>query len=154
MKIEPNSVVSIHYTLTGEDGEVIDSSVGADTLNYLAGAGNIIPGLDNALLGLVKGDKKQVVVAPDEGYGEVSEELVQKLPTDMFGGIDKIEVGMSFQAQGAQGEVQHVEVIKVEEDGVTVDGNHILAGKTLNFDISVEEVREATEDEIAHGHVH
>lgn len=154
MKIEPNSVVSIHYTLTGDDGDVIDSSEGGDPLKYLAGAGNIIPGLDNALLGLSAGDKKQVEVSPAEGYGEYSEELIKKLPREMFGGIENIEVGMSFQAQSPEGNVQFVEVAKVEDDGITVDGNHMLAGKTLHFNIAVEEVREASETEIAHGHVH
>lgn len=154
MKIEPNSVVSIHYTLTNEEGEVIDTSVGAETLNYLAGASNIIPGLDNALLGLAKGDTKQVTVQPEDGYGNHTEELIQKLPREMFGGIDTIEVGMSFQAQGAEGEVQFVEVVEIADDGVTVDGNHALAGKVLNFEVSIEDVREATDTEIAHGHVH
>ncbi len=154
MKIEANSVVSIHYTLTGEDGEVIDSSADAEPLVYLAGAGNIIPGLDTALLSLQVGDKKQVTVAPEEGYGVHDEELVQKLPRDMFGGVESIEVGMSFQANDASGQVRFVEVVKVEDDGITIDGNHALAGKVLNFDISIEDVREATESEIAQGHAH
>ncbi len=154
MKIEPNSVVAIHYTLKDDAGEVIDTSVGADALVYLAGAGNIIPGLDRALHGLEAGDTKQVVVEPADGYGEYNDELVQKLPREMFGGIDTIEEGMSFQAKTPEGDVQFVEVVKVEDDGVTVDGNHLLAGKVLNFDISVESVREATESEIEHGHVH
>lgn len=154
MKIEPNSVVAIHYTLTGEDGEVIDSSEGADALVYLSGAHNIIPGLDNALLGHEAGDTKKVVVQPDEGYGNYDENLVQAIPREMFGGIEDIEVGMSFQAEGPEGQTQFVEVMKIEGEEVTVDGNHVLAGKVLNFDVKIESVREATEEEISHGHVH
>ena len=154
MKIQAETVVSMHYTLTGADGEVIDSSVDSDPLTYLAGAGNIIPGLDQALIGLQAGDTKQVVVQPADGYGEYQDELVQKLPREMFSGIDSIEPGMSFEAQGQDGAVQYVEVVKVEDDGITIDGNHVLAGKVLNFDVRIESVREASASEIEHGHVH
>lgn len=154
MKIQENSVVSIHYTLTGEDGAVIDSSDGGEPLNYLQGAGNIIPGLENALLEKTVGDQVQVTIQPKDGYGEVLAELVQKMPTEAFSGIEKIEVGMEFQAQTESGGVQYVVVTEVEEDGVTIDGNHALAGKVLNFDVKIEAVREASEEEIAHGHVH
>lgn len=154
MKIELNSVVSIHYTLTDDAGEVIDSSAEGDALNFLAGASNIIPGLEKALMGLEAGAKKKVTVEPEDAYGQHQDELVQKLPREMFGGVDTIEVGMSFQAQGPNGEEQFVEVIEVSEEEITVDGNHMLAGKTLHFDVTVEAVREATESEISHGHVH
>lgn len=154
MKIQENSVVSIHYTLTGDDGSVLDSSSGGEPLNYLQGAGNIIPGLENALLDKAVGDEVKVTIQPKDGYGEVLPELVQKMPTEAFTGIEKIEVGMEFQAQTESGGVQYVVVTQVEEDGVTIDGNHALAGKVLNFDVKVEGVREASEEEIAHGHVH
>lgn len=154
MKVQNNSVVSIHYTLTNDSGEVLDSSEGKDPLKYLHGAGNIIPGLENELLDCVVGDSKQVTVQPKDGYGELNEQLVQKLPTEAFGGIDKIEEGMEFQAEGPDGSAQYVVVTKVEEDGITIDGNHALAGQVLNFDVSVVEVRDATETEIEHGHVH
>ncbi|SMF58978.1 FKBP-type peptidyl-prolyl cis-trans isomerase SlyD [Alteromonadaceae bacterium Bs31] len=154
MKIENNSVVSIHYTLTGEDGEVIDTSEGRDPLNFLAGASNIIPGLEQQLIGCSVGDKKDVVVQPEDGYGELQADLIQTLPKDMFTGIEKIEVGMEFQAQGPNGEVQFVVVKDVADDGITIDANHALAGKVLNFAVSVEAVREATQEEIDHGHVH
>ncbi len=154
MKIQNNAVVAIHYTLTNNAGEVIDSSEGKDPLKYLHGAGNIIPGLENALVDCCVGDKKDVVVEPRDGYGERDENLVQKLPREAFGGIDTIEVGMEFQAQGQDGSVQYVSVEKVEDDGITINANHPLAGETLNFAVSVEEVREATESEIEHGHVH
>ena len=154
MKVADNCVVSIHYTLTDDGGTVIDSSSGREPLKYLHGAGNIIPGLERALLDCEAGEQKQVVVQPAEGYGEIQVGLIQKLPRDLFAGADKIEVGMQFQAQGPQGQVQTVTVRDVEDDGVTIDANHALAGVVLNFDVSIEEVREATEEEIAHGHVH
>ncbi|WNO08143.1 peptidylprolyl isomerase [Teredinibacter sp. KSP-S5-2] len=154
MKIENNSVVAIHYTLTNNDGDVIDSSAGREPLKYLAGAGNIIPGLDDELIGLEAGEQKQVTVQPKDGYGEVDENLVQKLPRDVFTGIDEIKEGMEFQAQGPNGEVQFVVVKKVEDDGITIDANHALAGVVLNFDVTIDSVREASEEEIEHGHVH
>lgn len=154
MKIADNSVVSIHYTLTDNDGNVIDSSEGREPLNYLQGAGNIIPGLERELVGCEVGDKKKVTVEPAEGYGEIEPSLIQTLPQEAFSGVDKIEVGMEFHAQGPGGQVQAVVVKDVGEDGVTIDANHALAGKTLNFDVSVENVREATAEEIEHGHVH
>lgn len=154
LPIDNDRVVSIHYTLSGDDGEVIDSSVGRDPLNYLHGAGNIIPGLESALTGKVTGDELAVVVAPAEGYGEHNPDLLQTLPREAFGGIDNIEIGMVFQAQGPQGQVQHVTVTAVEGDDITIDGNHALAGKVLNFAVTVEAVRDATAEELDHGHVH
>lgn len=154
MKIADNCVVSIHYTLTDNDGNVIDSSSGRDPLKYLHGAGNIIPGLERELADCETGEKKQVTVQPADGYGEVEPSLIQKLPRDIFTGVDEIQVGMEFQAQGPEGQVQSVTVKQVEDDGVTIDANHALAGVVLNFDVSVEDVREATEEEVTHGHVH
>ena len=154
MKIEDNTVVSIHYTLTDAEGKQIDSSSGKEPLKFLAGAGNIIPGLEKELQGSEVGEHKQVTVEPAEGYGEVMPQLVQTLPTDAFTGVDEVKVGMEFQAKAADGSAQYVVVKDVAEDGVTIDGNHPLAGQTLNFDVSVEEVREATDEEKEHGHVH
>ncbi len=154
MKIAENCVVSIHYTLTDNDGNVIDSSSGREPLKYLQGAGNIIPGLERELVDCAIGESKVVTVQPADGYGEVEDSLIQKLPRDIFSGVDEIEVGMEFHAQGPQGQVQAVVVKKVEDDGITIDANHALAGIILNFDVKVEDVREATEEEIAHGHVH
>lgn len=154
MKIEKNSVVAMHYTLTDEEGNVIDSSSGREPLKYLHGAGNIIPGLEKELTGCEKGDAKKVVVQPSDGYGEVDPNLIQKLPKDMFRGVEDIKVGMEFQAQGPNGQAQFVVVKDVEEDGVTIDANHALAGKVLSFDVSIEEVRDASQEEIEHGHVH
>lgn len=152
--IGENSVVSMHYKLTDNDGNVIDSSEGMDPLTYLHGAGNIISGLEKALVGKVEKDALTVKVSPAEGYGEIVEELVEKVPKAAFQGVDTIEVGMSFEAQDPNGQMQRIVVKKVEGDMVIVDANHPLAGVELNFDVSIVSVREATEEEISHGHVH
>ena len=153
MNIADKCVATIHYTLSDSEGTVIDSSEGQEPLAYLHGAQNIVPGLEKELTGKAVGDKLKVCVSPEEGYGHKDANLVQDLPKDMFGGIDNIEVGMEFQAQTEAG-MQVVEVIAVEDDTVTIDGNHPLAGVELNFEVEIAEVREATEEELQHGHVH
>ena len=153
MNIENNSAVSFHYKLTDDDGISIDSSEG-EPLDYLHGAGNIIPGLEKALEGKTIGDSLSVAVSAAEGYGEVQKELIQEVPREAFQGINTIELGMQFEAQTGQGGSVPVTVIAVTDDLVTVDGNHPLAGKNLNFDVTIEAVREASEEEIARGHLH
>lgn len=153
MQIANDVVVSIEYTLTDDQGNVIDSSVGGEPLAYLHGAGNIIPGLEDALEGKAVGDSFKVSVTPAEGYGEKDEGLLQVVPRSMFRGVDDIEPGMQFHAQTDHG-MQVITVAKVEGDNVTVDGNHPLAGQNLNFDVKVLEVRAATAEELEHGHVH
>lgn len=153
MQIAQNSVVSIAYTLTNDEGQLIDTSEGGAPLVYLHGAQNIIPGLENALVGKQVGDKLKVSVEPTEGYGEYNPDAVQVVPKHMFSGIDTIEAGMQFHAQTDYG-MQVVTVAAVEGDEVTVDGNHPLAGQTLHFDVEVVAVREASKEELEHGHVH
>lgn len=153
MQIAERTVASFHYTLTDEAGAVIDSSAGHDPLTYLHGAGNIVPGLEKAMAGRAAGDKFDVVVAPEEGYGTPNDLLIQTVPREAFQGVDSIEVGMQFQAQTPQGPISVV-VSRVEDGLVTVDGNHPLAGKSLHFAIEVVEVREASLEEVTHGHVH
>ncbi|MDW5376979.1 peptidylprolyl isomerase [Halomonas sp. HP20-15] len=153
MQIAQNSVVAFHYTLTNDSGEVLDSSEGREPLTYLHGSGNIIPGLEKELEGHQSGDKLQVNVSPEEGYGEKQEALVQEVPRDAFQGVESVEPGMQFQAQ-TQGGPLMVTVTQVEGDTVVVDGNHPLAGQKLNFDVEIAEVREATNEELEHGHVH
>ncbi|MBW6392355.1 MAG: peptidylprolyl isomerase [Halomonas sp.] len=153
MQIAQNSVVAFHYTLTNDAGEVLDSSEGRQPLTYLHGAGNIIPGLEKQLEGREAGDKLNVTVSPEEGYGEVQPQLVQEVPRDAFQGVESVEPGMQFQAQ-TQGGPLMVTVTSVEGDTVTVDGNHPLAGQKLNFDVEISDVREASQEEIEHGHVH
>lgn len=154
MTIKDNSAVSFHYTLTDDDGQQLDSSVGKEPLAYLHGAGNIIPGLENALTGKAVGDAMTVAVSAAEGYGEVQKELIQDVPRSSFQGIDEIEIGMQFEAQTGQGGAVPVTVTAVTDEMITVDGNHPLAGKNLNFDVTIEAVRDATEEELEHGHVH
>jgi len=154
LMIGDNSVVSMHYKLTDNDGNVIDSSEGMEPLTYLHGAKNIIPGLEKALVGKVEKDSLSVKVQPSEGYGEVVPELIETVPKTAFQGVDSIEAGMAFEAQNSNGQMQRIIVQKVEGDMVTVDANHPLAGVELNFDVEIITVREATEEEISHGHVH
>ncbi|MDQ2078490.1 peptidylprolyl isomerase [Marinimicrobium sp. ABcell2] len=153
MTISDNSVASFHYTLTDSSGQVLDSSEGKEPLSYLHGAGNIIPGLEKELAGKNVGDKLTVAVPAAEAYGERDENMIQELPASMFTGVEKIEAGMEFHAQTEQG-LQVVRVHSVDGDKVTIDGNHPLAGVNLNFDVEITEVRDATEEEKAHGHVH
>jgi FKBP-type peptidyl-prolyl cis-trans isomerase SlyD len=154
MSIKDNSAVSFHYSLTDDEGQQLDSSAGKEPLAYLHGAGNIIPGLENALTGKAVGDSMTVAVSAAEGYGEVQQELIQDVPRTSFQGIEQIEVGMQFEAQTGQGGTVPVTVTAVTDETVTVDGNHPLAGKNLNFDVSIEAVRDATAEELEHGHVH
>ena len=153
MNISENCVASIHYTLTDGEGKVIDTSEGQEPLAYLHGAGNIIPGLEKALLGKVVGDKFNVSIPASEAYGVRDDSMVQELPSNMFSGIDKIEVGMEFHAETEHG-LQVVTVTKVDGDNVTIDGNHPLAGVDLTFDVEVAEIRAASAEELEHGHAH
>ncbi|HYQ39527.1 MAG TPA: peptidylprolyl isomerase [Pseudomonas sp.] len=154
MQIAANKAVSIDYTLTNENGEVIDSSAGGAPLAYLHGARNIIAGLEKALEGKQAGDEIDVTVEPEEAYGEYSAELVAVLNRAMFEGVDQLEVGMQFHASAPDGGMQIVTIRDIDGDDVTVDGNHPLAGQRLNFKVKVVEVRDANAEELAHGHVH
>ena len=154
MTIATNKAVSIEYTLTNDAGEVIDSSAGGAPLVYLQGAGNIIPGLEKALDGKAVGEELTVTVEPEDAYGEYSAELVSTLSASMFEGVDQLEVGMQFHASGPDGQMQIVTIRDLDGDDVTVDGNHPLAGQRLTFKVKVVAVRDASEEEVAHGHVH
>lgn len=153
MQIQDNAVVGIHYTLKNDAGETIDTSDGGEPLVFLQGSGGIIKGLETALEGKAAGDSMDVVIEPEDGYGVHREELVQEVPRSAFGGIEDIQVGMMFQAQTDAGPVP-IQVVGVSDDSVTVDGNHALAGERLHFSVTVEHVREATQQEIDHGHAH
>ena len=154
MTIAANTAVSIDYTLTNDAGEVIDSSAGGAPLVYLQGAGNIIPGLEKALEGKAVGEELTVTVEPEDAYGEYSAELVSTLSASMFEGVDQLEVGMQFHASAPDGQMQIVTIRDLDGDDVTVDGNHPLAGQRLTFKVKVVAVRDASEEEVAHGHVH
>lgn len=153
MEVDKNRVVMFHYTLKNDSGEEIESSRGGDPLAYIHGQGNIITGLENALSGKSVGDEFEVEVAPEEAYGEHDDRLVQEVSREIFEGVDEVQVGMQFRAESQAGE-QMVTVTDVEGEEVTVDGNHPLAGETLHFDVEVTGVREATEEELEHGHPH
>ena len=152
MKIADKKVVQIHYTLKNDQGDVLDSSEGHNPLAYLHGMGNIIVGLENALENREKGDKLSVKVEAAEGYGEYDDSLVQPVPHEQFGDHE-VEVGLQFHADTAVGP-RIVTVVAVHKDAVIIDANHELAGENLNFDVEVMEVRDATEEELDHGHVH
>ena len=154
MKIEKNKVVSIDYTLKDDQGNIIDSSRGGEPLAYIQGVGNLIPGLESALEGGSKGDRLSVSVPPERGYGVLEDHLIHVLRRDQFEGVEELEVGMQFHAHADNGAVQTVVVTKIDGDNVTIDGNHPLAGKNLHFDVAVVEVRDATAEELEHGHVH
>lgn len=154
MQIAANKAVSIDYTLTNDAGEVLDTSAGGEPLAYLHGAGNIIPGLERELDGKQVGDELKVTIEPEDAYGEFSADLVAVLGRNMFEGVDELEVGMQFHASAPDGGMQIVTITALDGDEVTVDGNHPLAGQRLTFEVKVAAVRDATEDEIAHGHIH
>ena len=152
--IGDNVVASFHYTLTNNEGEILDSSEGRGPLSYLHGAGNIIPGLEKELVGKSAGAAMDVKIAPDDAYGPVHDDLIEIVPRATFQGVESIEPGMYFEAQGSDGQTRRIVVAAVDGDQITIDGNHPLAGVELNFAVEIVEVRDATEEEIAHGHVH
>jgi FKBP-type peptidyl-prolyl cis-trans isomerase SlyD len=149
MQIAKHKVASIHYTLTNNEGEILDTSKGREALHYIHGIGNLIPGMEEGLEGKVKGDKFDIKVTPEKGYGKKEAEMIQKVPRSAFG-AQVVEVGMQFQTDNGQ----TVTVTDVGLNEVTVDGNHPLADVHLNFDVEIMDVRNATTEEIEHGHVH
>jgi FKBP-type peptidyl-prolyl cis-trans isomerase SlyD len=153
MNISDGKVVHVHYTLKDDAGQVLDSSAGQEPLAYLHGAGNIIPGLENALEGKAVGDKLAVAVAPKDGYGVRNEALVQTVSRSAFPDHAQVQLGVQFHVQTSAG-VRLATVTKIVDDQVTLDMNHPLADVTLHFDVEVMGVQEATAEELAHGHVH
>lgn len=153
MQIAEDTVASFHYRLTDANGEELDRSDEDQPLAYLHGRANIIPGLEEAMAGKSAGDRFEITLEPEEAYGDYDEGLVHKVDRSQFTGVDELEVGMQFQARFPDGE-RIATVREVEGDEVTIDGNHALAGETLNFEIEVTDVRTATEEELEHGHPH
>ena len=151
--IAKDTAVKFNYTLKDDDGNILDQSPEGQPLAYLHGHSNIIPGLEQQLEGKSAGERVNAVVEPVDGYGEYQELAVQKVPRDNFQGVEDIQAGMQFQSE-AGGQVMLVTVTDVNDEEVTVDANHPLAGKRLTFDVEIQEVRAATEDELNHGHVH
>lgn len=153
MNIIDKCVVSMHYKLTDDKGQLIDASTD-NPLVYIHGTGTLIPGLEKELIGKTSGDEVKVTVSPEEAYGPIIPQLIQSLPMDTFQGVENVEVGMEFEASNENDEKMIVRIEAINEDDVTINGNHPLAGKTLKFDVNIVEVRDATEEELSHGHVH
>ena len=153
MQIADKHVVSITYTLKDDKGEILDKSDDG-SFCYLHGSSNIIPGLENALTGKQAGDEMSVSINPEEGYGVRDDEKLQQVAREMFPPEQDIEAGMQFHAEGPDGQTIVVTVAAVEGDQVTIDGNHPLAGIQLNFDVKIMDIRDASSEELEHGHVH
>lgn len=153
MTVDQDAVVTIAYTLKGDGGEVLDSSENHGDLSYLHGHQNIVPGLEKALAGKAVGDQVDTTVSPDEGYGERRDDLVFSVPRDRLPD-GELELGMQFRAQSQDGQELVVNLIEIGDEEVTLDGNHPLAGQDLHFAVTIRDIREATEEEISHGHVH
>ena len=153
MQIAKHKVVLLEYTLTNETGEVMDTSEGGEPLAYIQGIGNLISGLEEELEGKSAGDELNVTVPPEKGYGVRDDTLVQVADRSVFQGVDELQVGMQFQAQSDDG-THMIWIVEINNDEVTIDGNHPLAGATLTFDLKVVEIRDATDEELDHGHVH
>lgn len=153
MTIAHNKVVAIHYTVADANGNELDSSANGEPLVFLFGHGSLIPGLEQALNGKSAGDKFTTEIVAADAYGERHEQLVQAVPKSMFDGME-VATGMRFRASGDGGQQRSVIVLDVTEDEVIVDGNHPLSGIDLTFDVEIVLVRDATEDELSHGHVH
>ena len=152
--INNNQVVQFHYTLKDDEGNIIDQSPEGQPLAYLHGYQNIIPGLEAQLVGKAVGDKFTASVEPADAYGEFDYAAVQEVPRENFQGVDNIQAGMQFQSQTEDGHVMLVTVKDVQDDMVIVDANHRLAGKKLHFDVEIADIREATPEELQHGHAH
>lgn len=154
MKIDKNTVVSLHYTLKNKDGQVLDSSQGGAPLKYLHGVGGLIPGLESQLAGKEQGASFKAVIPPEEAYGVYNEDYIKRVSKDNFQGDEDLSVGMQVEMQSQSGHFANAVISKIEGEEVFLDLNHPLAGETLYFDVSVEGIREATQTEIEHGHVH
>ena len=154
MQISENKVVGIEYTLTDSEGAVLDTSEGRGPLAYLHGKGGIIPGLEEELNGKQVDDELKVVIPPEKAYGPRNEGLLNRVPKEVFKGQLEFELGLQFPVQDQQGNTRTVTIVHIEEDAVVLDANHPLAGIELTFQIKVVEVREATEEELTHGHSH
>ena len=154
MKIAEKLVVSMDYTLKNNSGEILDTSEGKGPLRFIFGSGMIIPGLEKELEGKAAGDTLDVTVQPADGYGEYDEKRIIEVGKDQFPEDTDIQEGMQVQAQDPEGRQIIFTVNSIADDKVTLDGNHPLAGEVLNFSVTIGDVRNATKEELDHGHVH
>lgn len=152
--IKSGSVVNMTYVLTNDDGEEIDRADKGEPFTYLHGHNQIVMGLEKELLGLKAGDKKKVQVSPEEGYGDIDPSLITMAKTNQFPKGAELEVGVQFMAEDADGNNVVFTIVEIEGEDITLDGNHPLAGETLNFDVEILGMREATAQELEHGHAH
>ena len=153
MQVEKNKVVEIEYTLKDDSGQILDSSQNREPLSYIQGLGNLIPGVENALEGKSSGERVEITVPPETGYGARDDSLVLTIERAKFAEVDDLKEGLRFRMDTPDGPLIFT-VLKIDEAEVLVDGNHPLAGMTLNFDITIQSVRDATTEELEHGHVH
>ena len=155
MNIETKKAVTLAYTLTDDDGKVLDTADANEPFIYLHGSGGVIPGLEKALDGKTVNDELTIKLQPSEAYGDYSDALIQEVPKEMFSEMDDktLFVGAQFHAETNQG-MQVVTVNSINDETITIDGNHPMAGKNLNFEVKILAIRDATEDELAHGHIH
>ncbi len=153
MKISKDKVVEIHYTLKDNDSNTLDSSEGHSPLAYIHGNGNLIPGLETALEGKEIGDKIHANIKPEDAYGLRDEKLVEKVSLSQFDNPNEVKEGVQFQIQTNEG-VRIATVTNVSGDDVSIDMNHPLADVELNFDVEIMSVRDASNEELEHGHVH
>ena len=154
MRISEQKVVTMNYEVADDQGQLIDRSEEGGPLAYIHGNGQLIPGLETALEGRGKGDKVAVDVPPEQGYGERDEEGVQTVARNQFDDSVEIEVGMQFEAEDDDEGHQIVTVAAVDGENITLDTNHPLAGKNLRFKVEILDVRDASTEELSHGHVH
>ncbi|MDZ7369939.1 MAG: peptidylprolyl isomerase [candidate division KSB1 bacterium] len=154
MQIEKHMVVSMHYSLTDSEGNLLDTSEGRPPLQFLCGADQIISGLENQMLGMQVGEKKSIVVPAVEAYGEYDDELVQEWERSAFSDADQLEEGEVLEFETDDGHVVEGRIAEIDGDTVVIDFNHPLAGEELHFQVEIMDIRPATPEEIAHGHVH
>jgi FKBP-type peptidyl-prolyl cis-trans isomerase SlyD len=153
LKVQDGQVVSMDYTLH-VDGEMLDSSVGHEPLEFLQGAGNIIPGLEQELYGMAIGENKKVIIQPEDGYGHLDPDALVDVPREQFPGDIPMEIGVEIQVTDKNGQPMNARIDSVNDDSVTLNFNHPLAGKELHFDVNVVGLRDAIDEENEHGHVH
>ena len=154
MQITDHKVVSFHYTLTNDAGEVVDTTAGGEPLPYLHGEKEIVAGLEQALEGKSVGDKLKITLAAADAYGDLDPALVEIVSAEMFEGAETLEAGMEFETELDNGDDEFVRIISVDGDNITIDGNHPLAGQNLTFDVEITDIRDASKEELEHGHVH
>lgn len=154
MKIANHCVVAIHYTLTDQQGQQLDSSRDQDPLTYMHGTQGLIPGLERELEGREAGESFEATVQPGDAYGDINPELIQDVPLEVLDGIENLQVGMALQSRSPDGQVQNLVVDAIGDESATLNANHPLAGEVLCFEVSIESVRAATTEEIEHGHAH